>query len=156
MSEVTKEEASDWIRELQAYAAEAGLRRSPALDTSALQRVRAQDDALVLPPRNSAAVPDPGRSARPPAGNGSPGKATKSVASGTGEADESWWKLELWATFAGRDGGLVEAAANGLARQRTAFEKVEGEALAEILRGIPDRELGQKGSPSRNRAGTGI
>jgi hypothetical protein len=134
-----KEEPSDRISELQAYAAEAGLRRSPALDTSALQRVRAQDDALVLPPRNSAAVPDPGRSARPPAGNGSPGKATKSVASGTGEADESWWKLELSATWSGEDSDLATVTVSGSEHHRSALDPAEGEALAQLVRGFRGR-----------------
>jgi hypothetical protein len=67
---VTKREASDWIRGLQADEAEAGLRRSQALDARALQRLQAPGDAFLFRPgaaRPSRIGPDS------PAGNESPG-----------------------------------------------------------------------------------
>jgi hypothetical protein len=108
LRELPKEEASAWNPELQAYAAEAGLRRSQVLDTSALQRVRARDDALVLPPGRSGAA---SREVPPvrtlaPTPELTPGRSRATGAPRT--ADESWWKLEFSAMLTGETGTGID------------------------------------------------
>ena len=138
--DLPKEEASEWIEELEEYRSRASLPRGRGLTAEVLKAVGGRPDALALPPSRSTAERLGKAVAVPPNGGRSGEKEAVAPRSGS-PADESWWKLELQATVPLSGDQVVTVAVSGSEHRRRGLAVEDAAALAERVRGVLEGEV---------------
>ncbi len=128
-------EASAWIEELQGYRAQAGISKGRPVTPEHLRRVGGREDALILPPSRSAAG---ARAAPRP--EPEPARAVSRVRVGP-VADESWWKLELQATVALREGKTISVVISGSEHRRAALSLEAATELGARVRSALEEQV---------------